>query len=282
MSDEIQLPRNLLLVDDEPNIVSALKRTLRRDNYSILTAGSGAEGLALMAAHDISVIISDQRMPQMTGVDFLRKVKALYPKTVRIVLSGYTEFDSVTSAINEGAIYKFLTKPWDDEQLRGHIQEAFLRYEMEQENRRLTEQIRLTNEELYRLNRSLEQQVTEKTCEIVKGVTILQVSQEILEHLPVAIIGIDEQQMIAVSNRRADELFRRHPGESLPGLPVIECLPESLLQVVQNKLLRGSPESGNGAPQLIDGGLMHVWVSVMGVSSRSRGTIVVLSPVQAY
>lgn len=280
MIDEIHISRNLLLVDDEPNIINALKRTLRRDNYSILTAGSGPEGLALLADYEVGVIISDQRMPQMTGVEFLRKVKALYPKTLRIVLSGYTELESVTRAINEGAIYKFLTKPWDDDQLREHIHEAFLRYEMERENLRLAEQLRRTNEELCRLNRNLEQQVTEKTREIIKGVTILQISQEILEHLPVAIIGIDDQQMIAVSNRRADELFRRYPGASLPGLPATECLPESLLQVIQNKLLLAAPEAGNGTPQLIDGTVMHVWVSAMGVSSRSRGIIVVLSPAQ--
>ena len=109
MTAENNFPRNLLLVDDEPNILSALKRTLRKNSYTIFTAASGKEGLDLLANHEIGVIISDQRMPQMTGVEFLRKVKVLYPKTVRIVLSGYTEIETVTSAINEGAIYKFLS-----------------------------------------------------------------------------------------------------------------------------------------------------------------------------
>ena len=220
MTDESPLPRNLLLVDDEPNILSALKRTLHREGYTIFTAGSGAEGLTLLAAHDVGVIISDQRMPQMTGVEFLRKVKLNYPKTVRIVLSGYTELETVTNAINEGAIYKFLSKPWDDEQLRIQTQEAFQRYEIEQENERLTKQLRLVNDKLFRLNQNLEQQVAEKTSEIIKNITMLQISQEILEHLPLAIIGIDDQQMIAISNRCADQLFCRSLGNSLLGLPI--------------------------------------------------------------
>jgi len=117
--------RTLLLVDDEENILSALTRLLRRDGYHILRASSGREGLELLAANAVGVIISDQRMPEMSGTEFLSKVKDMYPDTVRIVLSGYTELNSITDAINRGAIYKFLTKPWDDDLLREHIREAF-------------------------------------------------------------------------------------------------------------------------------------------------------------
>jgi|KBSSwiStaDraftv2_1062776.scaffolds.fasta_scaffold00366_9 diguanylate cyclase (GGDEF)-like protein/PAS domain S-box-containing protein len=121
--------RTLLLVDDETRILSALKRVLRRDGYRILTAGSAAEGLELLACNKIAVVVSDQRMPEMAGVEFLQRVKDLYPDVVRIMLSGYTDFHSITDAINRGAVYKFLTKPWDDEQLRDNIGEAFRRYE---------------------------------------------------------------------------------------------------------------------------------------------------------
>jgi diguanylate cyclase (GGDEF)-like protein/PAS domain S-box-containing protein len=116
----------LLLVDDEPNILRALTRTLRRDGYRILTAGGAAEAFDVLARHDVHVIVSDQRMPQMCGTDFLSQVKSMYPDTVRLVLSGYTDLVSVTEAINRGAIYRFLTKPWSDEQLRGHVREAFV------------------------------------------------------------------------------------------------------------------------------------------------------------
>ncbi|MBS4099543.1 MAG: EAL domain-containing protein [Sulfuricella sp.] len=128
--------RVLLLVDDEANVISALKRVLRRDGYHILTAGSGEEGLELLAKHSVGVIVSDQRMPSMTGIEFLSKVKVMYPDIVRMVLSGYTEVNTMTEAINRGAIYKFLTKPWEDEPLRATIKEAFLRYETERDEGR--------------------------------------------------------------------------------------------------------------------------------------------------
>jgi PAS domain S-box-containing protein len=136
-TSQTQMQRNLLLVDDEDNILSALKRMLRRDGYRIFTASSGAEGLEVLEREPIGVIVSDQRMPAMTGTEFLSVVKDRYPETTRIVLSGYTDLNSIADAINQGAIYKFLTKPWDDELLRGHVAEAFQRYEMKQENQRL-------------------------------------------------------------------------------------------------------------------------------------------------
>jgi response regulator RpfG family c-di-GMP phosphodiesterase len=281
MMGKMQTPRSILLVDDEANITSALKRTLRRDGYNVLTANSGEEGLNLLSIHEVGVIISDQRMPHMTGVDFLRKVKVLYPKTFRIVLSGYTELESVTSAINEGAIYKFLTKPWEDEQLRENIREAFRRYEMEQENLRLTIELQCANDKLSLLNLNLEQQVADKTREIVHNVNLLQISQEILEHLPVAILGIDDQDMIAALNRRADALFCRYPGECLLGSLASECLPELLLQMLQNTIPGGNVKFDGSLVRLAEDVTMYVWISPMGEASRSKGTIVVLLPFNA-
>jgi response regulator RpfG family c-di-GMP phosphodiesterase len=282
MAEETQPLRTILLVDDEANITSALKRTLRRDGYNILIANSGAEGLNLLAVNnEVGVIISDQRMPQMTGVEFLRKVKTLYPKTIRIVLSGYTELESITNAINEGAIYKFLTKPWDDEQLRQNILEAFQRFELEQENLRLAIELKNANDKLTLLNQSLEQQVAEKAREIVHNINLLQISQEILEHLPVAIIGIDDQDMMVASNKQADALFRRYPGGCLLGSMASEYLPEKLLQLLQNRDSASNVRVDSGLVQLADDIAMHVWICPMGEASSSKGTIIVLSPFKA-
>ena len=115
----------LLLVDDERGIRSALTRLLRQDGYRILSAGSGEDGLELLALNAVQVIISDQRMPGMSGTEFLGKVSRLYPATVRILLSGYTDLKVVTEGVNQGAVFKFVTKPWDDDQLRQQVREAF-------------------------------------------------------------------------------------------------------------------------------------------------------------
>lgn len=124
-----EVTRTILIVDDEAHIISSIKRLLRPEGYHILTATSAAEGLKLLALHTVQVIISDQRMPQMNGTDFLNLVWQMYPDTIRILLTGYTDLKSVTEAVNKGAILKFLTKPWDDEQLKEHVREAFRYYE---------------------------------------------------------------------------------------------------------------------------------------------------------
>jgi len=111
----------VLFVDDEINILSSIKRTLRREGYEIFTASTAAEGFSLLARNSVQVIISDQRMPEMKGTEFLSRVKNLYPETVRMVLSGYSEISAVTDSINKGAVYRFMLKPWDDEQLKEEI-----------------------------------------------------------------------------------------------------------------------------------------------------------------
>ncbi|HEX3123236.1 MAG TPA: EAL domain-containing protein, partial [Rhodanobacteraceae bacterium] len=120
--------RTLLLVDDEQSILSALTRVMRRDGYRILTATTGREGLELLALNHVQVIISDQRMPGMSGTEFLNAVKQLYPDTMRIILSGYTDLEVVTDSVNRGAVFKFLTKPWDDKLLLDQVRDAFRRY----------------------------------------------------------------------------------------------------------------------------------------------------------
>ena len=280
MTEPAQTSRTLLLVDDEINIINALKRTLRRDGYTILTANSGEEGLALLAKHEVGVILSDQRMPHMTGVEFLGKVKMLYPKTSRIVLSGYTDLESVTNVINEGAICKFLTKPWDDDLLRDNIREAFQYYEMEQENLRLTRELQLANDELALLNQNLEQKVADKTRDIAHGVNLLQISQEILEHLPLGIIGIDNNNMIVASNRRAEALFCQPRGICLFGLMTTDILPEALLQLLPNTYSGHFVQRDGGIVRLNESVSVHVLMCAMGDTSQSKGIIMVLSPLR--
>lgn len=155
-----EAPRTLLLVDDEENILSSLRRLFRKDGYRVLCASSGQEGLAILKQEpSVDVIISDQRMPQMPGTVFLRQAREISPHSVRIVLSGYTDLESVTNAINEGAVYKFLTKPWDDDILHLSIREALQHKWAMDENRMLQSMLVEVNEEfassIERLNTKL-------------------------------------------------------------------------------------------------------------------------------
>lgn len=154
--------RTLLLVDDEAHILSALRRLFRRDGYRVLTAGGGAEALELLAVNEVDVIVSDQRMPGMTGTDLLRRVRALYPDTIRMTLSGYTDLQSIIDAVNEGSVYKFLTKPWDDERLRGHVAQAFEQKGMADDNRRLQAKLASAAAEQQALNLRLTELLTRR------------------------------------------------------------------------------------------------------------------------
>ncbi len=117
--------RTLLLVDDELSVLRSLQRLFRPAGYRILTALSGSEALALMAQQSVHVVLSDFRMPRMTGDKLLREVRQLYPGTVRVILSGFAELNAVMAALNDGVVYKFLVKPWDNAELLAHMEDAF-------------------------------------------------------------------------------------------------------------------------------------------------------------
>ncbi|MBD8532863.1 MULTISPECIES: EAL domain-containing protein [unclassified Massilia] len=123
--------QTILVVDDDVDTLSALHRLLRRDNYRVLTAPTPSEAFELLALYRVQVVMCDQRMPAMSGTEFLSKVKEMYPDTMRIILSGYTGVKTILESINRGAIYKFYTKPWNDTELRNNVRLAFRHYWME-------------------------------------------------------------------------------------------------------------------------------------------------------
>ena len=261
----------LLLVDDEENILNALARLLRRDGYRILKTTSAIQALEMMASDEVGVIISDQRMPEMDGVSFLRRAKRLHSDSIRMVLSGYTDLNSVTEAINEGAVYKFLTKPWDDEQLRNNIRDAFQRYGMKRERDRLMKELAAANEELSRSKATLERLVDDKTVETLHALNILQISQDVLECLPLGVVGVDTDGMIVVANRRAKALF----GEELIGGWIREKLPPVLNEFV-GKALQGEASKMHDLP-LGDGNRGDCWCYPLHSAVGGKGAIVVVS-----
>lgn len=256
--------RTLLLVDDEENILTSLRRLLRREGYEILIGLGGAQGLELLAQHPVDVILSDQRMPNMTGVEFLRQVKATYPDTVRMVLSGYTELQSITDAINEGAIYKFLTKPWDDEQLRANIAEAFRHKELADDNRRLNEQIQRANRELAQANEQLRVLLAERERQLAIDDVTLNVAQEILQQVPLPVIGLDDDKMIVFANIEADRVIGK-------GLPLVGGLADEALPAALQPLLTAS--DGSMLVWSDEGRDWRVTCREMGEHSRAHGKL---------
>lgn len=121
--------RTLLFIDDEANLVAAIRRTLRNKGFNLLLASNASEAFEILARSDVDVILCDQRMPGMNGTEFLSRVKHMYPAIIRMVLSGYTDLQSVTDAVNHGAIFKFLTKPWEDDELLKALEDAFAEFE---------------------------------------------------------------------------------------------------------------------------------------------------------
>jgi response regulator RpfG family c-di-GMP phosphodiesterase len=167
----------VLCVDDEGNVLHSLKRLFRKEAYRLLTAISGAEGLKILEEYDVQVVIADQRMPQMSGTEFLAIVNELYPQTMRIVLSGYTDVDTITESINKGHIYKFFLKPWNDQSLKLEIRQTLDQYDLIKSNRDLHEKVLKQNEELNTLNKNLKRLVQERTKE-------LQIKDQALELTP--------------------------------------------------------------------------------------------------
>ena len=262
--------RTLLLVDDEENILSALKRLFRRDGYKILTANSGLQALELLATTEVDVIISDQRMPGMPGVDFLRKAKEIWPHTIRMTLSGFTDLQSIIDAVNEGAVFKFLTKPWDDDRLREHVAQAFRQKEMADENRRLTHQLATASVEQAALNRRLEALLERQRQDTSLAEAGAGGIRDLVEQLPVAVLGLDPEGMLAFANRRAFDLFPQ-AAASLGGPP-----DEAL--VALRERLRKLPQDDDSTVIELAGKRWRGWLRRLDPSTGAEGEMLVYMP----
>ena len=175
MSEAVASP-TLLFVDDEPSILSALRRLFRPHGYRILVAESGMAGLSILEQETVDLIISDMRMPEMDGATFLKEARQRWPNAMRILLTGYADVTSTVAAINDGEIYRYISKPWDDHEIVNTVREALERQKLEVENRRLTALTQAQNEELKALNSGLEQKVAERTAELRQALAFVEQS----------------------------------------------------------------------------------------------------------
>ncbi len=138
---------NVLYIDDEPHNLTAFKAAFRRD-YTIYLAESAEEGRRILDTHDINIILSDQRMPVTTGIEFFQSILNTHPEPIRILITGYTDVNAVIDAINLGQVYKYLTKPWNENDIRIFIDKAYEVYRLRRENAELTSKLLDANKKL--------------------------------------------------------------------------------------------------------------------------------------
>ncbi|WP_018989516.1 HD domain-containing phosphohydrolase [Aromatoleum toluclasticum] len=169
---------SILLVDDEASILSSLRRLLRPSGYTIHLAESGKAGLEVLEREHVDVVISDMRMPEMDGAQFLEHVRNRWPAVIRLLLTGYADISSTVDAINRGQIYRYIAKPWDDKDLMLVLRDALERRRLESENERLQALTQAQNAELKELNSGLEQKVQERTRELEQANASLKVANE--------------------------------------------------------------------------------------------------------
>lgn len=212
MTDTV--PITLLFVDDEPSILSSLRRLFRQHGYRILTAEGGASGLDLLEQEKVDLVISDMRMPEMDGARFLEQVRSRWPDVVRILLTGYADISSTINAINRGEIYRYISKPWDDNEIVLTVRDALERKRLEQENNRLLALVQSQNDTLKDLNANLEQKVLARTEEVRQTFAMLESAHKELKRNFMSTVkvfaGLSELRggRIAGHSRRVADLAR--------------------------------------------------------------------------
>jgi len=259
--------RRVLFVDDEPNILRTLRRLCRREEYEVVTAESGPDALAQLEETPASVIISDYRMPEMTGVEMLAAAKSIVPDSIRIILSGFADTQAVLEAINKGEVYRFLPKPWDDQELLTTINQSLEHWDLKQQNATLQAQQVRQNEQLRRLNENLEAIVAERTRS-------LSFAQEVLENLPVGVLGVSQEGEVMLAN---SFVAQRWPtlGPLAPGTDMDDALPPEVCGLIRECLHRrifGFTRCSLGDQDI------ELSVSRLGNEEHARGCVVVMRP----
>ncbi|BDX07453.1 HD domain-containing phosphohydrolase [Planctobacterium marinum] len=181
----------VLFVDDEANILSSLKRIVRKKDYQSVFASSGAEALEIMQQQTVHLVVSDMKMPQMTGAQLFAKLVVKFPDTYRIILSGYADLASTIDAVNQGKIHRFLQKPWDNDMLLEAIDEGLELVRLKQANERLKSEISAQNKQLKTLNESLEEKVNLRTRQIQVALRKMQGQNKALEKVLYNLININ-------------------------------------------------------------------------------------------
>lgn len=233
---QTQVVPRVLLVDDERSILNALKRLLRREGYELFTAERGEEALEVLEREGpFDLLVTDFRMEDMTGIQLLEAVQLRWPDTQRVMLSGYSKVDTILDAVNRGAVYKYLSKPWKDEELKLHLRRAIEQGALQSANRRLLEEVEDQNRRLVKLNERLEQDVRDATCG-------LNFNQDLFQWIDAAVVTTDNAGVVVGANARMVDLL----GAQIIGLDARSVLPTSLHAALEP----GSPTEATVAGRL--------------------------------
>ena len=220
-SSSVAHRRRVLVVDDKKSILHALRRLLRREPYELIAAHNRAEALAAMEQEPADLVISDQRMPGMMDTELLRNIRNRWPNTIHIILSTYSEVNTIIGAINEGKIYKYITKPWNDQEIKLHIRRALEQHELESSNRPMAEEIDRQNQRLRKLNTLLER----RDADVLLGLTFV---EQLMKIIDAGVICVDPQGLIVGVNEHVGMIMPFELAE-VNGSQAARVLPRALV-----------------------------------------------------
>jgi|GEM_PF-4408858 len=212
--------KRVLIVDDEPNVVASIRRVCKGQDFEVLTASSGQEALAVLESTEVQVLLSDQRMPEMTGDALFEMVERAYPYISKVLITGYSAMESITRSVNNGAVYKIIYKPWHNDDLLAIIQDAF-DYHM----------VRKHSAENASQQIELQKLLQQKTHELKIYNHRLEISMLLSNYFPMALIGVSSDWFIAESNLKANSMFN---SERLVGQRIERALPPAMVSFVKS------------------------------------------------
>jgi response regulator RpfG family c-di-GMP phosphodiesterase len=226
--------RTLLILDDEKDVLETVSSMLENEPYRIFSSGSGKEALEILDKETVQVVLADQRMPGMTGTDFLEQVRERHPLAIRVLFSGYSDLGDILESVNKGGVFRYFTKPFRKQELLLLIRQCFDHFETVLRKHSLMERVSEQNKTLKSLNEELERRVA------IQG-RVLSLSRKILEKMPVPLLGVNERQELVIAN----ELFRKRflNQKTLDAATPLSCiLPEDLGKRILSSLDPGRKE----------------------------------------
>jgi len=254
---------NLLCVDDEQNILTSLKRLLRGEAFNVLTADNAEDALKLLRENLVQVVMVDQRMPDVNGAKLLQLIKQERPDTVRLVLSGYADVATILESINKGEIYRFLSKPWVDEEIKITLRQSFEHYFLQNENAQLLNTIQEQNKQLESLNQQLENSLQKRT-------KLLRLMQELIQQIPLPVMGVDVNGQVVSANQQAMIAIdhKLNLGDNLEAILSHDLVDDIVLVA-----------NGESDARMLDSPFGKVQVIPFSVEQDARGSLLIMQGV---